>query len=62
MVVPVFVPKSRAQLIQERKGVEERMLPHTVQLLRRLHEAGATSAAEDDLLDAYDSLTWLIEG
>lgn len=35
--------------------------PHTVDILRRLREAGATNFKEEELLDRYETLTWLID-
>lgn len=56
-----LTPCTTAELRDERDTVEQEMRPHTVDVLRRLREAGATNFKEEELLDRYETLTWLID-
>ncbi|MCG7268162.1 hypothetical protein, partial [Corynebacterium sp. ACRQJ] len=51
-----------AELRAERTKVVKQMGPLGVDGLRRLRAADALDVKEADLLDRYESLTWLIEG
>lgn len=51
-----------AELRAERAEVVKQMGPLGVDGLRRLRTADALDVKEADLLDRYESLTWLIEG
>ncbi|SQI24321.1 hypothetical protein [Corynebacterium jeikeium] len=50
-----------AELRAERAEVVKQMGPLGVDGLRRLRAADALDVKEADLLDRYESLTWLIE-
>ena len=56
-----LTPCTTAELRNERNKVEQEMRPHTVDVLRRLSEAGATNFKEEELLDRYETLSWLID-
>lgn len=55
-----FQPQSTAELRTERESVVEQMHPYTVEILRRLRAVDAIDFREDELLDKYDTLTWVI--
>ncbi|MBN9643829.1 hypothetical protein JZY06_04220 [Corynebacterium sp. CCM 8862] len=61
MSAPLLTPRSTSELRSERNGVERDMLPYTVELLRRLRVAGALEFKEEQLLDRYETLSWLID-
>ncbi len=54
--------QTSAELRAERAKVVKQMGPLGVDGLRRLRAADALDVKEADLLDRYESLTWLIEG
>lgn len=54
--------QTNAELRAERAEVVKQMGSLGVEGLRRLREADALDVKEADLLDRYESLTWLIEG
>lgn len=56
-----LTPCTTAELRAQRDKVEQEMRPHTVDILRRLREACATNFKEEELLDRYETLTWLID-
>lgn len=56
-----LTPCTTAELRNERNKVEQEMRPHTVDVLMRLREAGAANFKEEELLDRYETLTWLID-
>ncbi|MGJ4085430.1 hypothetical protein [Corynebacterium macclintockiae] len=63
MATPI-TPRTQtsAELRAERDEIVKMMKPLGVEGLRRLREADALNVEEADLLDRYESLTWLIEG
>lgn len=60
MSAPLFASKTTEELRQERNSVRIKMQPNTVENLRRLRDAGSISFAEEQLLDHFESLSWLI--
>ncbi|MCQ4619411.1 hypothetical protein KBP53_04525 [Corynebacterium genitalium ATCC 33030] len=62
MSAPVFKELSEAQLREQLTSVKNEMAPYTVDVLRRLKDAGAINFEEERLLNRYESLNWLIEG
>ena len=63
MATPI-TPRTQtsAELRAERDEIVKQMGSLGVEGLRRLREADALNVEEADLLDRYESLTWLIEG
>lgn len=61
MSVPLSTPRSTEELCSDRDQVEKEMNPYTVAMLRRLREADALEFKEEELLDRYETLSWLIE-
>lgn len=61
MSVPLSTPRSTEELRSDRDQVEKEMNPYTVEMLRRLREADALEFKEEELLDRYEALSWLIE-
>ena len=61
MSVPLSTPRSTEELRSDRDQVEKEMNPYTVAMLRRLREADALEFEEEELLDRYEALSWLIE-
>ena len=62
MSAPLFKPQTNAELQVERDKVLEQMRPYTVEMLQRLRMADAISSKEEELLERFESLSWLIEG
>ena len=60
MSAPLFAPRSTEELRSERNKVLSDMKPYNVDLLKRLREAGAIEFREEELLDRYEALSWLI--
>ncbi|EFK54253.1 hypothetical protein HMPREF0291_11910 [Corynebacterium genitalium ATCC 33030] len=58
----MFKELSEAQLREQLTSVKNEMAPYTVDVLRRLKDAGAINFEEERLLNRYESLNWLIEG
>lgn len=61
MSAPLSTPRSTEELRSDRDQVEKEMNPYTVAMLRRLREADALEFKEEELLDRYETLSWLIE-
>lgn len=61
MSAPLSTPRSTEELRSDRDQVEKEMNPYTVAMLRRLREADALEFEEEELLDRYEALSWLIE-
>ncbi|MEY8209986.1 hypothetical protein [Corynebacterium sp. MNWGS58] len=61
MPAPLSTPRSTEELRSDRDQVEKEMTPYTVEMLQRLREAGALEFKEEELLDRYEALSWLIE-
>lgn len=61
MSVPLSTPRSTEELRSDRDQVEKEMNPYTVEMLRRLREVDALEFREEELLDRYEALSWLIE-
>lgn len=61
MSVLLSTPRSTEELRSDRDQVEKEMNPYTVEMLRRLREADALEFKEEELLDRYEALSWLIE-
>lgn len=61
MPAPSLNPRSTEELRCERNRIESEMAPYTVEIFRRLREAGALEFREEELLDRYETLTWLID-
>lgn len=61
MSTPLFTPRTTEELRSERDQVERRMAPLSVEMLKRLREEGALEFKEEELLDRYEMLSWLIE-
>ncbi|QDR77640.1 hypothetical protein E3227_05910 [Corynebacterium sanguinis] len=62
MSTPLFARKTTHQLIEEREQVLHAMHPLNLDTLRRLRAVDAIGQDEAELLDRYDSLSWLIDG
>lgn len=61
MSTPLFARRTTAELIEERNQLVKSM-PLPVETLRRLRDFDAIAAEEAELLEKYESLTWLIDG
>lgn len=61
MSAPLLTPCSTHELRTQRNRVERDMAPYTVEVLRRLREADALEFKEEELLDRYETLSWLID-
>ena len=61
MSAPLSTPRSTEELRSDRDQVEKEMNPYTVEMLRRLREVDALEFKEEELLDCYEALSWLIE-
>ncbi|MDK4251315.1 hypothetical protein [Corynebacterium propinquum] len=61
MSAPLSTPRSTEELRSDRDQVEKEMNPYTVEMLRRLREVDALEFKEEELLDRYEALSWLIE-
>lgn len=60
MSAPLFTAKTASELRSERDELESEMEPNTIDMLRRLSHAGVLTFDEQEKLDRYESLTWLI--
>lgn len=61
MSAPLSTPRSTEELRSDCDQVEKEMYPYTVEMLRRLREVDALEFKEEELLDRYEALSWLIE-
>lgn len=60
MSASLFTSKTASELRTERDKLEREMEPNTIDILRRLSRAGVLTFDEQEKLDRYESLTWLI--
>lgn len=58
---PVFETLSADETRRRMSDLEEKISPMTVDVYRRLRDAGAISAEEDKDLDLYETYAWLIQ-
>lgn len=60
MTTPTVAQYTEEQIENMREQIVEKMRPLTVEVLRRLRDAGDIQFEEERLLDRYEALTWLI--
>ncbi|WKD61618.1 hypothetical protein CCICO_08010 [Corynebacterium ciconiae DSM 44920] len=60
MAIPQFTAKTDEALRAERDEVVAQMQPYTVDMLKRLRDATAIEFEEENLLDRYEALTWVL--
>lgn len=58
---PVFETLTAGEICRRMANREEKISPMTVDVYRRLRDAGAISAEEDKDLDLYETYAWLIQ-
>ena len=60
MSAPIFTPRTTAELQQEREQLLQDLSPRTIDELRALRAIDESSIADEDILNRFEALSFVI--